>query len=95
MHRARLLHPEGNTVSLTLLPPARRTTLQRRIRLIVAITITWNVIERVMALIAGGVASSAALVGFGRDSIVEVLSAAAVSWQFASPDPARREKAAL
>lgn len=95
LHRAWLLHPEGNTVSLTLLTPARRTILQRRIRLIVAITITWNIIEAVIALIAGGVASSAALVGFGLDSIVEVLSAAAVAWQFASPDPARREKTAL
>ena len=36
-----------------------------------------------------------ALIGFGLDSIVEVLSAAAVAWQFASPDPERREKTAL
>ncbi len=82
-------------MSLTLLSPTRKKVLQRRIRLIVAITITWNVIEAVIALIAGGIASSAALVGFGLDSIVEVLSAAAVAWQFAAPDPVRREKTAL
>ena len=43
----------------------------------------------------GSVASSAALIGFGLDSIVEVLSAAAVAWQFAAPDPETREKTAL
>lgn len=59
------------------------------------ITITWNVIEAVIALLAGGIASSAALIGFGLDSVVEVLSAAAVAWQFSAPDPERREKVAL
>lgn len=75
--------------------PLRRAVLQLRIRIVVAVTITWNVVEAVIALIAGGVASSAALIGFGLDSIVEVLSAAAVAWQFAAPDPERRERTAL
>ena len=74
---------------------ARRRVLQRRIRLIVAITIGYNVVEAGIALAAGTVASSAALVGFGLDSIVEVLSAAAVAWQFAAPDPEKRERTAL
>jgi divalent metal cation (Fe/Co/Zn/Cd) transporter len=73
----------------------RRAVLHRRIRWIVAATITYNLIEAVVALSAGAVASSSALVGFGLDSIVEVLSAAAVAWQFAAPDPHRREKVAL
>ncbi|MBY6062042.1 cation transporter [Microbacterium esteraromaticum] len=77
------------------LAPERRDLLRRRIRIVVAITITWNVIEAVVALTAGGMASSAALIGFGLDSIVEVLSAAAVAWQFAAPAPERREKIAL
>ena len=77
-------------------PGATRTTvLRRRIRVVVAITISWNVIEAVVALAAGSVASSAALIGFGLDSIVEVLSATAVAWQFAAPDPQRRERVAL
>ena len=75
--------------------PARKKLLQRRIRIIVAITITYNVIEAIIALSAGTVASSAALIGFGLDSIVEVLSAAAVAWQFAAPDPEKRERVAL
>lgn len=75
--------------------PERVAVLRRRIRWIVAITITWNVIEGVVALVAGGAASSAALIGFGLDSFVEVLSAAAVAWQFAAPDPEARERTAL
>ncbi|KRE21745.1 cation transporter [Agromyces sp. Soil535] len=74
---------------------ARTHVLRRRIRFVVAFTISYNVIEAIIALAAGSVASSAALVGFGLDSIVEVLSAAAVAWQFAARDPETREKTAL
>ena len=62
---------------------ARQAVLRRRIRLLVAATITYNVIEAVVALVAGTVASSVALIGFGLDSVIEVSSAAAVAWQFA------------
>ncbi|TDC38770.1 cation transporter [Micromonospora sp. 15K316] len=75
--------------------PARRAVLARRIRLFVAATITYNVIEAVVALTAGALASSTALVGFGLDSVIEVSSAAAVAWQFAGHDPEAREKTAL
>jgi len=75
--------------------PVRVVILRRRIRWIVGFTITYNVIEGIIALIAGGAASSAALIGFGLDSFVEVLSAAAIAWQFAAPDPETREKPAL
>lgn len=73
----------------------RRRVLQRRIRWIVAATITYNVVEAVVAIVAGRAASSAALIGFGLDSMVEVLSAAAVAWQFSGRDPERRERRAL
>ena len=82
-------------MTATVLTPRRTDVLRRRIRIVVAITISWNVVEAVVALIAGRAASSAALIGFGLDSIVEVLSAAAVAWQFAAPDHERREKIAL
>lgn len=77
------------------LPEARRTTLHRRIRLVVAFTIAYNVVEAVIAIAAGTAASSAALVGFGLDSTVEVLSAAAVAWQFTRRDPERWERPTL
>ncbi len=82
-------------MTLSVLTRERRDVLRRRIRIVVAITITWNVIEAVLALVAGGIASSAALIGFGLDSIVEVLSAAAVAWQFSTPDHQKREKVTL
>jgi divalent metal cation (Fe/Co/Zn/Cd) transporter len=75
--------------------PDRKMLLRRRIRWIVAATIAYNVVEAVIAISAGSAASSAALIGFGLDSIVEVLSAVAVAWQFAAPDPEKREKTAL
>nr|WP_241740138.1 cation transporter [Microbacterium invictum] len=69
--------------------------MHRRVRFIVAFTITYNVLEAVIAIWAGVLASSAALIGFGLDSVVEVLSAVAVAWQFTRKDPERWEKATV
>lgn len=73
----------------------RRLLLHRRIRWIVTATIAYNLIEAVVAITAGTLASSAALIGFGLDSTIEVLSAAAVAWQFTRRDPERWEKGTL
>ncbi|KQR85244.1 cation diffusion facilitator family transporter [Microbacterium sp. Leaf179] len=73
----------------------RRSVLQRRIRWIVAATIVYNVVEAVIALTAGTIASSSALIGFGLDSTIEVISAAAVAWQFTRREPERWEKGTL
>lgn len=82
--------------TLTLGPaPQRRALLARRIRWLVAATISYNVIEAAVALTAGTKASSSALIGFGLDSMIEVSSAAAVAWQFAGRDPEARERIAL
>lgn len=70
----------------------RRTKLHRRVKFIVGFTITYNVIEAVVAIVAGSLASSTALIAFGLDSVVEVLSAVAVAWQFTRRDPERWEK---
>ena len=75
--------------------PARRAVLARRVRLLVAATIAYNVVEAVVAITAGTLASSTALIGFGLDSVIEVSSAAAVAWQFAGRDPDAREEVAL
>jgi len=71
--------------------PERRTLLARRVRWLVAATITYNVVEAVVAIAAGTTASSTALVGFGLDSVIEVSSAAAVAWQFSARGHAARE----
>ena len=73
----------------------RKRVLSRRIRWFVAATISYNVIEAIIALSEGARVSSTALIGFGLDSVIEVSSAAAVAWQFAGRDPEAREKVAL
>lgn len=73
----------------------RTSVLRRRVRLVVAATITYNVAEAVVAIAAGTAASSSVLIGFGLDSTVEVISAAAIAWQFAGRDPEARERVAL
>lgn len=75
--------------------PERRAVLSRRVRLFVAATITYNVIEAIVAISAGTIASSTALIGFGLDSVIEVASATAVAWQFSGKDPEARERTAL
>jgi hypothetical protein len=46
-----------------------------------ALTIGWNSLEAVVAIISGLIAGSIALVGFGLDSIVEVGSALVIVWR--------------
>ncbi|MEQ1736023.1 MAG: cation transporter [Rhodoglobus sp.] len=79
-------------MSTATLTDERRARLHRRVKFIVAFTISWNIIEAVIAISAGVVASSAALIGFGLDSVIEVASAAAIAWQFTRKDPERWEK---
>jgi divalent metal cation (Fe/Co/Zn/Cd) transporter len=45
------------------------------------LTIAWNCIECVVALVAGFLAGSVALVGFGFDSAIEVASSLAALWR--------------
>lgn len=59
-----------------------RERLVRRGLWLAGLTITWNVIEAAIAVSAGIAAGSLALVAFGFDSIIEVLSAFVVVWQF-------------
>jgi divalent metal cation (Fe/Co/Zn/Cd) transporter len=67
----------------------------RRAQLLAGASVTYNVVEAVIAITAGLVAGSVALVGFGLDSIVEVSSGLIIVWQFRHPLPESREKTAL
>ena len=75
----------------TLLPPSRRAALVRRARLLAGASVAYNVIEAVVAITSGGIADSTALVGFGLDSTVEVMSGLVILWQFGHPVPEERE----
>jgi divalent metal cation (Fe/Co/Zn/Cd) transporter len=57
--------------------------------------VAYNVVEAVVAIAAGVVAGSIALVGFGLDSVVEVSSGLIIMWQFRHPLPESRELRAL
>ncbi len=80
---------------VAVLTDDRTAVLQRRVRLLVGAVLIYNTIEAATAITAGALASSTALVGFGLDSIVEVTSALAITWQFAHHNPAEREHRAL
>jgi len=45
-------------------------------------TVGWNIVEAVVALVAGGAASSIALIGFGLDSVIETVSGLTLLWRF-------------
>jgi len=82
-------------MNTAVVPVERRRVLERHVRWVVAATIVYNLIEAVVAISAGMVASSGALIAFGLDSTIELLSAAAVAWQFTRHDPERWEKGTL
>jgi divalent metal cation (Fe/Co/Zn/Cd) transporter len=67
--------------------------LERRARLLAWATVAWNITEAVVAIAAGTVASSIALIGFGLDSTVEVFSAVVILWQFHGTASLREERA--
>lgn len=57
-------------------------------------TIVYNCAEGLISLVAGFLAGSASLVGFGLDSLIEVTSGAALLWRLHhEQSPARREQA--
>jgi len=75
--------------------PEQRRKLSRRAQLLAATSVTYNLIEAIIAITAGLVAGSVALVGFGLDSVVEVSSGLIILWQFRHRLPESRERQAL
>src|SRR5215469_7923565 len=56
-------------------------------------TLGWNTLEGLVAVIAGAVAGSVSLVGFGTDSLIEVISGTALLWRMAADaDAESRER---
>ncbi len=66
----------------------------RRVIRIQALTLIWMSVEAVVSLDAAWGARSPALLGFGGDSAVELLSAAVVLWRFYSPSHGDAEQQA-
>jgi len=56
-------------------------------------TISWNLIEGLVAVVAGAIAGSISLVGFGIDSFIEVTSGGALLWRMSvDADSENRER---
>jgi divalent metal cation (Fe/Co/Zn/Cd) transporter len=71
-----------------------RGVLARRGQRLEHFTIAWNSIEAMAALVSGILAGSVALIGFGLDSVIEVISGAALLWRLHhDADRKRRENA--
>ncbi len=68
----------------TPLPPTARAHLVRRGLRLEYLTLGWNLLEAAVAVAAGILAGSIALIGFGIDSVIEMFSGAILLWRLAS-----------
>ena len=56
-------------------------------------SVAWMIVEAGVAITAGVIASSIALIGFGLDSVIELISAIIVVWQLRGPGLERQTRA--
>ncbi len=74
--------------------PRERARAVRRGQWLTWATLLYNVAESVISLVAGVLAGSVALIGFGLDSVIEVSASGAAIWRLKhDADPHRRERA--
>jgi divalent metal cation (Fe/Co/Zn/Cd) transporter len=70
-----------------------RTVAVRRGRRLEYFMVGWNALEGFVAILAGALAGSISLVGFGMDSFIEVTSGAALLWRMSlDADVQQRER---
>jgi divalent metal cation (Fe/Co/Zn/Cd) transporter len=69
-----------------------RATIARHGRRLEYFTVTWNLLEGLVAVAAGAIAGSISLVGFGVDSFIEVTSGAALLWRMSVDAEERRRE---
>jgi divalent metal cation (Fe/Co/Zn/Cd) transporter len=72
---------------MAILTAQQRAQLHRRALRLEYFTVGWNIIEAVVAIAAGIVAGSVALIGFGADSAIEVISAVGLMWRLRKAGP--------
>jgi divalent metal cation (Fe/Co/Zn/Cd) transporter len=78
---------------LALKSASARQSIAERGKRLEYFTIGWNTLEGLVAVIAGAMAGSISLLGFGIDSFIEVTSGAAVLWRMSvDADAHRRER---
>jgi divalent metal cation (Fe/Co/Zn/Cd) transporter len=70
-----------------------RQAVARRGKQLEYFTIAWNTLEGLVALVAGALAGSISLVGFGIDSFIEVTSGGVLLWRMSvDADVQKRER---
>ena len=75
------------------IPLTDRASIARRGRRLEYFSIGWNVLEGLVAIVAGLMAGSISLLGFGIDSFIEVTSASVLLWRMSvDADILRRER---
>jgi cation diffusion facilitator family transporter len=72
-----------------------RDALLNRGLLLEYITVGWNIVEGVIAVTAGVLAGSPALIGFGADSVVESISGGVLIWRLAGERSGRHDEEAV
>src|SRR5579871_2131476 len=72
-----------------------RASLVRRATLLAWVGLGWHGIEAAVAIGAGVIAGSVALVGFGADSLIELAAGLVVLWRLASARAIREHHAQL
>jgi len=77
---------------MSALPKTLPPEIVQRVIRIQVLTLVWMTVEAGVSLGAAWAARSPALLGFGGDSAVELLSAAVVLWRFYSPSPGERSE---
>jgi divalent metal cation (Fe/Co/Zn/Cd) transporter len=71
----------AHTERIVNLAAADRSQLVQRGRVLEYFTVAYNSLEGLISIVAGLIAGSVSLVGFGLDSIIEVASGAALLWR--------------
>jgi divalent metal cation (Fe/Co/Zn/Cd) transporter len=74
----------GAGAALPLVLQPERERLVRRAKLLARLGLAWHAIEASVAIGAGIVAGSIALVGFGADSLIEAAAGLILLWRFAA-----------
>ena len=72
---------DASYAGLRMTEAQNRQDLVRRGQRLEHFTVAWNGIEALVSITAGLIAGSVALAGFGLDSVIEVVSEAALLWR--------------
>jgi divalent metal cation (Fe/Co/Zn/Cd) transporter len=75
---------DHTALALPVAADRRRVRLVARARALAWLGVGWHVVEAAIAVGAGAVAGSIALVGFGADSLIEAIAGVVVLWRFAA-----------